>query len=187
MVLKRHGTPAARVIDAGFASLVQIILGQQVSTKAAATVFQRVQESIGSTIEPAAILVFGETRLRGCGLSGRKADYILSLASAAENGSFDIDALRSLADADVIDAVRAQRGLGRWSGEIYAMFALGRADIMPADDLAMKVGLQRLKALDDRPDAKTVREMTVDWAPYRSAGALVLWRLYGATTLSSKS
>jgi len=186
-LLDRLGPPPARVIPAGFSSLVRIIVGQQVSTRAAATVFQRLEARFGGDLPPAAVLASGLEALRGCGLSGGKAGYVLALAEAVEAGRLDLDGLALLADDAVVDVIRGQRGLGRWSGEIYAMFALGRADIMPADDLAVQVGLQRLKGLGERPAATAVRALTAAWSPYRSAGALMLWRLYGATTLAPAS
>ena len=121
--------------------------------------------------------------MRAAGLSGRKAAYVLDLAQAVENGGFDPEVLTAQSDEAVTALITGLRGFGRWSADIYLMFALGRGDIMPAEDLAMRVGYQRLKGLDEAPEAKTLRQLTSNWSPWRSAGALVLWQVYGARTL----
>ena len=181
--LAERGHPIARVAPQGFSTLARIVAGQQVSTKAAATVFARIEAACGGKVDAEQVAALDWQGLRGCGLSGRKTDYILELARAEISGFVDIDGLPGLDDETVIKTITALRGFGQWSADIYLMFALGRGDVMPAEDMAVRAGYGMLKGLNAAPDAKALRHLTGHWAPYRSAGALVLWQIYGAASL----
>jgi DNA-3-methyladenine glycosylase II len=125
--------------------------------------------------------------LRACGLSARKVAYGRALAAAIAERRLELDALATESDEAVIEALTMLPGFGRWSAEIYLLFALGRLDVLPAGDLALQVGFQRLKRLADRPRAKDLRTMTESWAPWRGAGAILLWHFYGAATLDERA
>jgi DNA-3-methyladenine glycosylase II len=181
--IDRVGLPAPRARPPGFATLLRIITAQQLSTKAAAAIQARLEVAMGDRVAPDAYLSLGDETLRACGLSARKVVYGRALAEALTSGRLDLDGLADAPDDVVIEALTALPGFGRWSAEIYLLFALDRLDVLPADDLALQVGFQRLKRLDQRPTAKAFRLATEGWAPWRGAGSILLWHFYGAATL----
>lgn len=171
------GYPEPRNREPGFGSLINIILGQQVSALAAAAIRRRLEEAV-NPLTPEAFLATGDERLRGVGLSGRKIEYGRGLAAAILDGTLDTDRLAGLDDDAVVAALTGIRGLGRWSAEIYMLFALGRHDIWPADDLAIQVAAQKLKRMRKRPDRKRLEKVARPWRPYRGVVALFLWHYY---------
>lgn len=175
--LKQVGYPLPRIRPAGFPTLLSTIVSQQISAEAARSIYQRLEKRLGEVCARS-LLALTENDLRELGLSRRKVEYARGLASAMVQGHFDPDALNRMDDESAIDEIVALRGFGRWSAEIYLMFSLQRPDIFPADDLALQVALGRLKGLPDRPRPKQVREITMQWQPWRSAGALFLWHYY---------
>ncbi|SNB67661.1 DNA-3-methyladenine glycosylase II [Arboricoccus pini] len=184
LALARLGYPAPRIRPEGFATLLQAIVAQQLSTRAAAAIWARVEAACGPDgVRPEAILAMDEPALRACGFSGRKIEYAHGLAESILTGTLDTGALARADDETAIQAIAALRGFGRWSAEIYLLFALGRPDVFPADDLALQIGFQRLKCLEARPTTKALRLLIEPWAPWRGAGAILLWRVYGSATL----
>jgi len=181
--LHRLGYPVSRARPEGFATLLRIITAQQLSTKAAAAIWQRLEALMPEGVEAAAFARLSEESLRTAGLSARKAAYGRALADAILEGELDLRAMAAMEEEAAIKAITRLPGLGRWSAEIYLLFALGRADIMPADDLALQIGFQRLKGLDERPNGRRLRALTAAWSPHRGAGAIFLWHYYGAATL----
>lgn len=181
--IERVGLPAPRARPPGFATLLRIITAQQLSTKAAAAIHGRLEAALAGRIEPEAYLALDDAALRTCGLSARKVAYGRALAEALATGRLDLDGLAAAPDEAVIEALTALPGFGRWSAEIYLLFALDRRDVLPADDLALQVGFQRLKRLETRPKAKAFRVATESWAPWRGAASILLWHFYGAATL----
>ena len=180
--LESVGPPEPRVRPAGFPTLLSTIVGQQISTEAARTILGRVEALLADS-SPEALLRLRNATLRKAGMSMRKVEYAKGLAKAIVNGEFDVDGLADLDDEDAIEAITALRGFGRWSAEIYLMFSLGRKDIFPSGDLALRVALGRLKGMEERPTAGQADALVAHWSPYRSAGALFLWRYYrGAPT-----
>ncbi len=176
-VLAETGPPALRRREAGFEALLGAIVSQQISKAAAATVWGRLEEAAGS-VTPDAVLALDEDALRAVGLSRQKASYACSLAEAVSNGAIDLDGLASRPDEDVVDELVRLKGIGRWSAEIYLLFALGRPDAFPADDLALMIGAQRLKRLDARPNRSGLTEIAEAWRPWRGPAALLLWHYY---------
>lgn len=175
--LPQIGPPEPRQRDKGFATLFATIASQQISTDAARAIMGRIHTQL-PTLNAAIVAAIDGQALRDAGLSWRKVEYAKGLAEAELSGSFNADALEAMNDADAIAAITALRGFGRWSAEIYLMFSLGRSDIFPADDLALRVALGRLKGLDEKPTPAQARRMVEHWAPQRSAGALFLWHYY---------
>ncbi len=169
--------------EPGFATLLRIVVAQQLSTRAAAAIWERLERVVGPGCPPASLLRLAEAELRAAGLSARKVAYARGLARAVLEGGLAVEALGGLADEEVVARITALAGFGRWSAEIYLLFALGRVDAFPADDLALQVGFQRLKGLEARPDGRRLRALVEPWAPWRGAGALLLWKVYGAATL----
>ncbi|MCS5638599.1 MAG: DNA-3-methyladenine glycosylase 2 family protein [Myxococcota bacterium] len=175
--LEEVGMPEPRVRPAGFQTLLSTIVGQQISAEAARSIQGRVDELLPES-SPEALLALGDSALRGAGMSGRKVEYAKGLAEAITRGEFDVDALAELEDEAAIETISSLRGFGRWSAEIYLMFSLGRRDIFPSGDLALRVAVGRLKRLEERPTPGQARDLVAHWTPYRSAGSLFLWRYY---------
>ena len=171
------GYPEPRLRPQGFETLLAIILGQQISTEAAASIRRRLDEVWKDKTYQSFLEIKNET-LRGVGFSWRKVEYSKNIAHSIEDGTLDIDNLPMLSDEEVIAQLVKLRGIGLWSAEIYCMFSLGRPDIFPADDLALQESLRLLKGLKERPTGKQSRELTTLWSPWRSAGSLFLWKYY---------
>lgn len=171
------GAPAPRERDRGFSTFFSTIVSQQISTEAARAIMGRVNTLLPELHAKAVIAVEGQA-LRDAGLSWRKIEYAKGLAEAELAGSFSADGLEHLSDEEVITAITALRGFGRWSAEIYLMFSLKRPDVFPADDLALRVALGRLKGMDDKPTPKQARQLVEHWSPWRSVGSLFLWHYY---------
>ena len=143
------GTPAPRARRPGYTTLLRIIVGQQLSTKAAAAIWQRLEDA-GTTRDPSNFLAQSDRTLRSYGLSRQKIVYGRGLAEAVDSGALNLARMRRMSDDDAIAALSALKGIGPWSAEVYLLFALGRADIMPADDLALVVSAGRHLGDGDR-------------------------------------
>ncbi|MCL7930688.1 DNA-3-methyladenine glycosylase family protein [Halomonas llamarensis] len=171
------GAPSPRKRNKGFATFFSTIVSQQLSTEAARAIMGRVNALLPELHAKAVIDIEGQA-LRDAGLSWRKIEYAKGLADAELAGTFSANELEQLSDNEAIAAITQLRGFGRWSAEIYLMFSLQRADIFPADDLALRVALGRLKGMDDKPTPKQARQLVEHWAPWRSVGSLFLWHYY---------
>ncbi|BBK43153.1 DNA-3-methyladenine glycosidase [Allostella vacuolata] len=171
------GLPPPRSRPAGFGTLLQIITGQQVSTHAAAAIWQRVAR-LADPMTPAAWLALDDADLRTAGFSRSKAIYARDLAAKLADRTVDLDTLDALDDEAAIRMLTAIRGIGRWTAEIYLLFAHGRPDVWPADDIAIQAGYQHLRGLAARPSGKALRQAGEEFRPCRSAAALLLWHLY---------
>jgi DNA-3-methyladenine glycosylase II len=157
-----------------FEALARIVTGQQVSTAAARTIWARVEAEFGGP--PAAVnAAEGEDRLRGCGLSGRKASYIAGIGEAVAGGELDLVALPDRSDEEVIDALTAIRGLGRWSAEMFLMFQLGRPDVFSPGDLGLRNGIRIALELEQAPSAEDAEEIAERWRPMRTLASVYLW------------
>jgi len=172
------GYPPSRRREHSFESLARIVIGQQLSVKAAATIAQRVDEAVTGGLQPETLLATAPDTLRAAGLSRQKIGYLQSLAEAVRSGALPIEALPELTDDEVEAAITAVRGFGRWSAHMYMMFSLGRPDIWPSGDLAVRVGFGLIMGWKERPDEKQVNEEGVAFSPYRSALALLCWQFY---------
>ncbi len=180
--ITRVGYPEPRLRARGWITLLRTIVGQQVSVAAAASVWARIEALLGPEITPAAVLAASADDLRGCGLSRQKQSYAWSLCDKVVAGDIDFDDLPA-DDEAAIALLTAIKGIGRWSAEIYLLFAEGRADIWPAGDLAVQAGLARLLALDTRPDERTTRALAESWRPHRGAVAIFTWHCYNNPAL----
>jgi DNA-3-methyladenine glycosylase II len=185
--LARIGYPAPRQRAPGFATLLRIMVAQQLSTKSAAAIWARVEQACLPLVTAESFLRLGELEFKAIGFSRQKMAYGRSLAEAVAGGVLDLEALATLPEDEAIAAISAQRGFGRWSAEIYLLFALGRADIFPADDLGLQVGMQRLKRLEARPNRRAMEQRAEPWRPLRGCGAIFLWHFYGAATLDDRA
>ena len=183
--LEIYGYPKSRIQPAGFETFLRTIVSQQISNKAAASIFSKVKALLPEC-NAAALLALRDEQLRSAGLSQRKAEYAKGLAQMIVSGEFDPDALNKMSDVDAIATITQLRGFGQWSAEIYLMFSLGRPDIFPADDLILQTALQKIKRLRARPTPKVAREKVAHWSPWRSAGSLFLWHVHHNTTVKKK-
>ena len=177
------GDPPPRIYPPGFATLLQIMTAQQISVPAAAVIWRRLEAAAGGMPDQHWMASQTVEALRACGVGFRKIVHAQGLAAAAIDGRLALDRHMEASDEAVAAEIIALAGFGRWSADIYLLFALGRADVFPADDLAVQVGYQRLRRLDHRPKARQLRAMVEDWAPWRGVGAMFLWHLYGSATL----
>ena len=174
--LDAFGPPRDRSEAPGFATLARVIIGQQISTKAAASVWAKMKTNRFDESAIAAAASWEE--LRGAGLSQRKAEYVQGLAESIESGALDLDALPHLDGENASRQLVAIRGIGEWTADNYRLFVLADMDAWPFNDLALQEGMKILKALNTRPDGATMKAMGEDWRPYRGAGALMLWHVY---------
>jgi DNA-3-methyladenine glycosylase II len=159
-------------------ALVGAIVSQQLSTKAAATIFGRFAALFpGSVITNAAdAAALSDAQLRGVGFSGQKVGYLRDLCARVADGRLDLDELETLDDDQVIERLTAVKGFGRWTAEMFLMFRLHRPDVLPAGDLGIVNAIQRLYRLRKRPDTKRILKMGDAWRPYRSVASWYLWQ-----------
>ena len=176
--LARHGHPEPRISERGHVTLLRTILGQQVSVQSAAAVFRRMEEAVGPGLDPVVLAATPDEVLRAAGLSRQKSGYVKSLAELIASGTLDLDALPE-DDEEAIAALVRVKGIGRWSAEIYLLFAEGRGDIWPAGDLAVQIEVGHLLGHAERPSEKVVREVAEAWRPHRGAAAVFAWHHYG--------
>ena len=176
--LERVGYPAPRIRARGYATLLRTIVGQQVSVKAADAVWRKL-EALGDPTDPAVVAKLDDDMLRACGFSRQKTGYARSLAEEVTSGRLDLDDLPADDDAAIAQLVRV-KGIGRWSAEVYLLFAEGRPDIWPAGDLAVQIETGRILGHPERPSEKLTRELAEPWRPYRGAAAIFTWHHYGA-------
>lgn len=181
--IEKVGYPKERRNACGYPTLLRVISGQQLSVKAASTIHGRVEALMNGVIEPKVFMALDDEALRGAGLSWQKISYGRSLSTAVLEKTLPIDTLHEMDDEAAIDAICKVKGLGRWSAEMYMMFSLGRADIWPVDDLAVRVGIGRIKGEVERPTPKVVEAWGEAWRPYRSVIALLSWHYYSNAPL----
>src|SRR6476660_9876458 len=152
-----------------FSALVRTIVGQQLSTKAAATIHRRLIALMpGGMATPQAIAGLGDAELRQVGMSRQKSAYLRDLAAKSASGELHLDSLSEMTDEQVIEAITKVKGLGRWSAEMFLMFRLRRPDVLPVDDLGLVNAIHRLYKLRKRPDAKRILKLGAAWRPYRT-------------------
>ncbi|CDO34128.1 DNA-3-methyladenine glycosylase [Novosphingobium sp. KN65.2] len=176
------GYPEPRIRQRGYATLLRTIVGQQVSVAAAASVWSRLEAMLGTDLPPDALLAADFDALRGCGLSRQKQGYARSLCELVVAGALDLENLPEDDEAAIAELVQI-KGIGRWSAEIYLLFAEGRPDIWPAGDLAVQAGLHRILGLDARPSEKETRELAEAWRPHRGSAAIFTWHCYNNAAL----
>jgi DNA-3-methyladenine glycosylase II len=171
------GLPPVRRRAPGFAGLLHIICAQQVSAASAAAMIGRL-DAAARPLDPGSFLALDDAALRAIGFSRAKVRYGRALAEDVLAGRIDVDGLARMDEAAAVAHLCRAKGIGRWTAEIYLLFALGRPDVWPADDLAVQVAAQRLKGLAARPGRAAMLALAEPWRPYRSAAARFLWHLY---------
>ncbi len=173
------GHPAPRISECGFATLLRTIVGQQVSVASAAAVWNKLDAVVGGAGDPAKIAAASDELLKSAGLSRQKLGYARSLADEVTSGRLDLTNLPE-DDEEAIAALVRVKGIGRWSAEIYLLFAEGRTDIWPAGDLAIQIEVGRILGHETRPSEKLTREVAEAWRPHRGAAAIFAWHHYQA-------
>ena len=175
--LSRFGPPPDRSLPASFETLARSIIGQQISRAAASAIWTRMRDQDHSNApfiaskQPDDLMPFG--------LSRRKAEYLIGIADEIQSGRLDLAALAEMSGEDVQKRLVEIRGIGAWTADNFRLFALGDMDAWPANDIALQEGMKRLKSLDERPNGKMLEKLGEAWRPYRGAGALMLWHIYG--------
>jgi len=178
--LEQAGLPEPRLRPTGYTTLLRTIVGQQVSVAAAASVWAKLEAELGPDCPADALIARDFDALRACGLSRQKQGYARSLAELVRSGALDLEHLPA-DDEEAIAALTRIKGIGRWSAEIYLLFAEGRADIWPAGDLAVQAGIGRILGLEARPSEKETRALAEPWSPHRGAVAIFTWHYYSAS------
>jgi DNA-3-methyladenine glycosylase II len=180
--IARHGRPEPRSSDRGCQTLLRTIVGQQVSVAAARSMWSKLVARFGDPVNLVALSKASDEQLREAGLSRQKAGYARSLAGLVVSGELDLDALPE-DDEDAIVLLTKVKGIGRWSAEIYLLFAEGRPDAFPAGDLAVQIEIGRWIGMKERPSEKQLRERAEAWRPHRGAAAVMAWHSYNAPPL----
>jgi DNA-3-methyladenine glycosylase II len=175
--IREIGPPPPRHRPASFATLMDVIVGQQVSTASARAIYGRLVEKL-ARVTPEAFIALSDADLRAVGFSRQKTLYGRDLAAHFLEGKLSLAKLRHMEDEAAIEALSAVKGIGRWSAEVFLLFALQRPDVMPAQDLALLVAAQRMKGWRTRPEPKKLLKLAETWRPYRSYAARMLWHYY---------
>ena len=179
IALKEAGYPLPRISERGYQTLLRTIVGQQVSIKSAAAVMGKLEALLGAECSAEKVLETSFDELRACGLSRQKQGYARSLAEELLSGSLRLDNMPE-ENEDAIVMLTRVKGIGRWSAEIYLLFAEGRQDIWPAGDLAIQESVGRIMGLDSRPSEKETRAIADQWSPHRGAAAIFTWHHYNS-------
>jgi DNA-3-methyladenine glycosylase II len=175
--LARAGYPEPRLRERGYETLLRTIIGQQVSVAAAQSIWNKLAVAVGDLTDPVVVAAASDEALRGAGLSRQKVSYARSLADEVTSGRLDLANLPA-DDEEAIAALVRVNGIGRWSAEIYLLFAEGRGDMWPAGDLAVQAEIGRMLGLDARPTEKALRALAEPWRPHRGAAAIFAWHHY---------
>jgi DNA-3-methyladenine glycosylase II len=181
-VTDRAGVPEPRSSEPGATTLLRTIVGQQVSVAAARSMWAKLEAAFGTPPDLHRLLAASDEDLRAAGMSRQKSGYIRSLAQLVLSGELDLEQLPR-DDEEAIALLTKIKGIGRWSAEIYLLFAEGRPDVFPAGDLAVMIELGRLLGLPEKPTEKALRELAEPWRPYRGAAAVLAWHSYNSAVI----
>jgi DNA-3-methyladenine glycosylase II len=185
-ILDRVGPCLLRPRRDHFGTLVRAIVGQQISAKAATSIDRRLRALAGDVHTPEGLLAAGVDQIRAAGLSGVKASYVINLAAAVHAGDVVLTHMNRFEDEQIIEMLTKVKGIGRWTAEMFLIFALGRPDVLPLGDLGIRVGLSRFHGLDSPPPPARLAELAEPWRPYRSIAMWYLWRECDAGTQPTK-
>jgi DNA-3-methyladenine glycosylase II len=172
----RVGPCRLRPIRDRFGTLAQSIISQQISTKAARSIHDRLKNRAGGQLDPASILALNNADLRGAGLSGQKASYLVKLAESVHSGRLPLAGVARWDDEEVIARLTEVKGIGRWTAEMFLIFSLNRPDVWPVDDLGIRHGIRSHFGLAELPPIKLCRELGEPWRPFRTAASWYLWQ-----------
>ena len=181
-VLDTHGHPEPRASEPGVETLLRTIVGQQVSVAAARSMWNKLTAKFGQPVDLQQLLEATDEEMREAGMSRQKAGYLRSLAGLVLSGELDLAHLPEDDEEAIAELIKI-KGIGRWSAEIYLLFAEGRGDVWPAGDLAVQVEIGKLMGLEGKPTEKQLRELAEKWRPHRGAAAVLAWHSYNAPPL----
>ena len=179
-VFKTYGAPPLWNRDPTFATLVHIILEQQVSLASALSAFNKLKNKLGN-ITPEAVLNLTDAEMKACYFSRQKISYARDLAKAIQEGRLDLDSLNQLSNEDATDELKKIKGIGDWTAQVYLLMVMLRIDVMPRGDIALHAAYQKLMGLDKRPTSDEFINIAKKWKPYRSVAARLLWHFYLST------
>ncbi|NNE99362.1 MAG: DNA-3-methyladenine glycosylase 2 family protein [Pyrinomonadaceae bacterium] len=176
-VFRTYGAPPLWDREPSYATLVHIILEQQVSLASALSAFNKLKDKVGK-ITPEKVLKLSDAEMKACYFSRQKMGYARDLANAIQKDRMDLEALNELSNEDATAELKKIKGIGDWTAQVYLLMVLLRVDIMPRGDLALHAAYQKLIGLDKRPKSDEFIETAKKWAPYRSVAARLLWHFY---------
>ena len=160
-----------------FGMLVRSIISQQISVSAARSIRIRLEDAVRpDDVSPTSILRLKSTQLRAIGLSGQKASYICDLAEKVANQQVNLRHIGRYSDETIIDELTLVKGIGRWTAQMFLIFALGRPDVLPCDDLGLRTAIRDRYELDDLPDKKTSQQIAQPWSPFATVATWYCWR-----------
>jgi len=174
-IISRHGPCTLQPQRRYFTALAEAILSQQLSVKAAATIFKRFKEKLGGHVTPEKVLHLPAPQFRAVGISRQKTGYLRDLAEKWQAGLIAPRRLAKMSDEDVIAALTQVKGIGRWTAEMFLIFSLLRPDVLPVDDLGFRKGVQIAYRLRKLPEAKRLTQIAACWRPYRSMATWYIW------------
>lgn len=177
-VVENLGEPPIWIRPTGFATLVHIILEQQVSLASARATYEKIKHTIGENFSPESFLKFSDEDLKQLGLSRQKIAYTKNLAETIRAKNLCLEALETLSDDAVTQQLTELKGIGRWTADVYLLMCLRRANAFPVGDLGLIVGTQLLKNLERKPDAVQLELIGAHWEPYRAVATRIIWHFY---------
>ncbi len=176
-IFQTSGAPPLWAREANFATLIHLILEQQVSLAAARSAFNKLKEKL-SEITPAGVLSLNDEELKLCYFSRQKTVYARDLSKTISDGKLDLENLQHLSNEEVKAELKKIKGIGDWTAECYLLMALLRVDVMPKGDLALHAAYQKLRGLPHRPNSDEFIKLAKQWSPYRAVAARLLWHFY---------
>lgn len=177
-IYEKYGAPPLWKREANFATLLHIILEQQVSLASALAAFNKLSEKLEGEITPENLLKLSDEELKSAYFSRQKTIYARDLAKRVSEGELNLEKLENLSDEQVKIELKKVKGIGDWTADIYLLMALLRPDVMPKGDLALHVAWQKLQKLEQRPNAAEFLEIAGKWKPFRAVAARLLWHFY---------
>ncbi len=176
-VYEKYGTPPLWAREANFATLIHIILEQQVSLASARSAFNKLKEKLVE-ISPEKVLGLDDAEMKACYFSRQKTLYARDLSKAIIDGKLNLENLQSLSDEEVKEELKQIKGIGDWTAQCYLLMALLRVDVMPRGDIALHAAYQKLKDLPKRPNSDEFIKLAEKWSPFRAVAARLLWHFY---------
>lgn len=177
-LVKAHGIPTFRPHADYFDTLVDSVISQQISGRAAESILRKLRESLGGFFDPGVMMAAPDELIRGAGVSPQKLGYLRSLAAHVDGGALDLGGLAARSDEEVIGDLTAIKGIGVWTAQMFLIFSLGRLDLLPTGDLGVRRGMRNLYMLEDLPAPRQMEALAERnrWAPYRSIASWYMWR-----------
>lgn len=175
-IIKYVGSYEISLMKNPYESLVEAIITQQLSGKAAESISKKFRKLFVRFPKPADVIKMPDSRLRSAGLSGMKVKYIKDLSEKIESKELKIRSLKNMADEEVIMQLTQVKGVGRWTAEMFLIFSLGRLDVLPVGDLGLKKGIQRMYSMPDLPEKDKIEDLAEKWRPYRTVATWYIWK-----------